>query len=217
MTENQYNEHNFERRVREGRELIERAASMLRTSAHDVEQYAAQYSNVSGGTLKEEMILSWVTNHLANILPNLRLDLFVSKVAEIAEAKTILQQKAPKEQPALSESKAEPNNASADVPTRTGMERVRSAVKDFRKVQQQHASAGARDSEPNHVFNDIVRRALQGRDFVLPRTGMDWQLYTTSVDCSKAADDLHLAALGVVQAIWSCPMKERKQLVEYFG
>lgn len=207
-------------RVGEGRELITKAAKVLRDCAHDLDHYAAQYQYEYGESsnsskISEEQVLKWVVNSIANVLPNLRLDLFVSKAAEITEAKDAFKHRASKEQvpekPALSET--------AEVGTSTdSMAMVRSAVVTFRKVQRQYSKCGACDTEPSYVYEVIVREALRGgTDFVIPRKNTEWQLYSSMEESEKAAESLHLAALGVVQAIWACPMKDRQKLKEYFG
>lgn len=206
-------------RVGEGKELIVKAAKVLRDCAHDLDQRADQYKWQSGGNcqISKELILAWVVDDIANILPNLRLDLFVSKAAEITEAKAAFKHQTSKEQvvpelPALSET-AEAGSSTVD-----SMAMVRSAVAEFRKVQTQYSKCGACDTEPSYVYEIIVREALRGgADFVIPRKNTEWQLYSSMEESEKAAECLHLAALGVVQAIWACPMKDRQKLKNYFG
>ena len=192
---------------------------MLRDHAAVLDQYADQYQKHPGqsGLVSEEKILTWVVNHIANVLPNVRLDLFVSKAAEITEAKAAIEHQTTKEQevpdqPALSET-AEVGSSTVD-----SIAMVRSAVAAFREVQRQYSRCGACDTEPSYVYDIIVREALRGgADFVIPRTSTEWQLYSSMEESEKAAESLHLAALGVVQAIWACPMRLAIQLKNYLG
>ena len=69
-----------------GHELLANAASMFRRYAEELDRYVARYDECdSDPTLKQEAVLSWAINYLAHVYGNLRMDLMVTKAAEIAE------------------------------------------------------------------------------------------------------------------------------------
>lgn len=69
-----------------GRELLTDAASMFRRYAKELDRYVARYDEcASDPTLKQEAVISWSVNYLAHVYGNLRMDLMVTKAAEIAE------------------------------------------------------------------------------------------------------------------------------------
>jgi hypothetical protein len=101
----------------------------------------------------------------------------------------------------------------------SNLETVRDAIKHFEAVQMKYRAFGALDTEPDGVFQGILWHIYNDEDAKIPQTGAGWQLYASSMDCTEAASALHLAALGVVQAIFACSMKDgaavRKYLEEY--
>lgn len=92
---------------------------------------------------------------------------------------------------------------------------VKDAIKNFEATQAKYRDYGAHDSEPDGVFQGILWKVLNGEDAKIPQTGDGWDLYANSMDCTEAASALHLAALGVVQAIFACTMRESKELRKY--
>jgi hypothetical protein len=99
------------------------------------------------------------------------------------------------------------------------VEQVFAAIAEFEKTQTRHKDVGARDTEPDGVFQLLIDRAARGDGPPVPRTGQGWDLYTQSCDCEQAAKDLHDAALKVVQLIESCKIQDlqllRGRLKEY--
>ena len=69
-----------------GRELLTNGAETLRRYAEELERYAARYDGCDNDpNVTYEMVLSWAVNHVVQLHSNLRLDLMVTKAAEIAE------------------------------------------------------------------------------------------------------------------------------------
>jgi hypothetical protein len=99
--------------------------------------------------------------------------------------------------------------------TLTGLQAVKAAVKNFEAVQWQYSSHGACDTEPDGIFQGILWKIYNDEDAAIPQTGNGWELYASSMDCTEAANALHLAALGVVQAIFACSMKESREVRKY--
>lgn len=99
--------------------------------------------------------------------------------------------------------------------TPTQLAAVKAAIKHFAATQAKYSDYGARDSEPDGVFQGILWKVLNGKDAEIPQTGDGWDLYDSSMDCAEAASALHLAALGAVQAIYACTMRESTELRKY--
>lgn len=78
---------------------------------------------------------------------------------------------------------------------------VKAAIKNFSTVQQRFSNFGACDSEPCYVFADLLRKTIRGKEPTVPKTAEDWQLYSSSMDCSVAAAALHDAAREVVDLL----------------
>lgn len=92
---------------------------------------------------------------------------------------------------------------------------VKAAVKHFEAVQAKYREYGAHDSEPDSIFQGILWKTINDEDAVIPGSADGWELYASSMDCKEAADALHLAAIGAVQAIFACTIRESKQLHAY--
>ena len=95
------------------------------------------------------------------------------------------------------------------------LETVKAAVKNFEAVQAKYREYGAQDTEPDSIFQKILWKTLNDDDAAIPVTGDGWELYASTMDCAEAADALHLACLGVIQAIFACKMSESRKVREY--
>ena len=72
--------------IESGRELFANAARLLRDYAAEMDRYAERYDAcATDESTKHEDVLSWAVNHVACLQSNLRLDLFVSRAAQIAQ------------------------------------------------------------------------------------------------------------------------------------
>jgi hypothetical protein len=85
-------------------------------------------------------------------------------------------------------------------------------IKAFEELCSKHRDYGARDSEPDGVFQRLVDAAVQGKGPAVPRTGEGWDLYAHSMDCAVPAEEMHDQALKVVRLIEECPIRELTQL-----
>lgn len=99
--------------------------------------------------------------------------------------------------------------------TTNHLDAVKAAIRHFQAMQAKYSEYGAYDSEPDGVFQGILWKVLNGEDAKIPQTGDGWELYASSMDCSEAASALHLAALGAVQTIFACTMRESGELRKY--
>jgi len=95
------------------------------------------------------------------------------------------------------------------------VERVREAVKCFESVQQKYDAYGAWDTEPDGVFQVLLKRAFVKGECKVPYTGSAWQLYTSSMNCSEAGSALGDACQRVVDLIVRVPLSERAELQRF--
>lgn len=95
------------------------------------------------------------------------------------------------------------------------LEAVKAAIKNFEAAQAKYREYGAYDTEPDSVFQGILWKVINDEDTSIPMSGDGWELYANSMDCTEAANALHLACLGVVQQIFACRMGDRKKLRAY--
>jgi hypothetical protein len=51
-------------------------------------------------------------------------------------------------------------------------------VARFNHTCQKHRDFGACDSEPHHIFDNLIRRALKGKPVTIPTTAQGWELYS---------------------------------------
>jgi hypothetical protein len=92
---------------------------------------------------------------------------------------------------------------------------VKDAIRNFEAAQAKYREYGARDTEPDAIFQGIIWKVINDEDTDIPMSGAGWELYTNSMDCKEAADALHLACLAVVQQIFACAMNARRELRKY--
>jgi len=95
-------------------------------------------------------------------------------------------------------------------------EALKAAIKHFEATQAKYREYGAHDTEPDSIFQGILWKSLNDEeDAVIPGSADGWELYAHSMDCKEAADALHLAALGAVQALFNCRMSDSKKVRKY--
>lgn len=94
----------------------------------------------------------------------------------------------------------------------TLIEQIFREIKKFEELCSELRDYGARDSEPDGVFQRLVNAASLGEQPAIPRSGRGWELYTQSMDCEPAAERMHDQALKVVRLIEACTIKDLDQL-----
>ena len=92
---------------------------------------------------------------------------------------------------------------------------IKEAVKTFSDVQRKYARYGARDTEPDAVFQSLLVRAALGKPVETALDGKAWQLFTSSMNCNAAAKALSKAARKAVELIQRCPLGESADVKEY--
>jgi len=83
----------------------------------------------------------------------------------------------------------------------TKMDAVQKALNHFWATQAKYAKYGANDSEPRHVFCNLIRQAIKGKPVTVPSDAASWQLYVGSMSCGHAARALHSSAKRVIDLI----------------
>ncbi len=68
------------------------------------------------------------------------------------------------------------------------------AIAHFERVQNEKADFGAADTEPDAVWQLVLRSAARGQEYPNYHTGDHWELFTASMDCEMAAVSLTIAA-----------------------
>ena len=58
----------------------------------------------------------------------------------------------------------------------SGVQLVREAVKKFQQMQEKQLDFGASDTEPDSVFQYVLRKAAKGVPVRVPRSARGWQL-----------------------------------------
>jgi hypothetical protein len=95
------------------------------------------------------------------------------------------------------------------------LEAIKAWIKEFEQIQSKYRSFGANDTEPDGVFQSLLDAAVHGKGPAIPRTGAGWDLYTSSMDCTEAANAMHDAALVVVRNIEATPIRDIAIVKEY--
>jgi len=103
----------------------------------------------------------------------------------------------------------------SDSTTTPIIDRLKKAIKQFEECADKHRSVGARDTEPDGVFQRLLLNALAGTAPTPPRSANGWELYTTMEESHAAAEELFEAALEVVRVIESCSIRDVQALREY--
>src|SRR6185369_8024855 len=83
------------------------------------------------------------------------------------------------------------------------LEKVKEAVSEMERAMNEHAKAGASDTEPDGIWQSLLLKALDGRSFNVPRTPGGWDLYSSHPGAEAAAAALFekaSAAVSVVKA-----------------
>jgi hypothetical protein len=86
----------------------------------------------------------------------------------------------------------------------------REATDRFHKACQEHRKYGACDSEPQQVFNALLRRALKGKPVEIPRTAEGWELYSSMEGADVVACTLYHEAAPAVEMA-----KQASEIVQY--
>ena len=71
-----------------GRDALAQARASLERALHELDQYSTRFEQAD--SLREQAdVMNWTLNHLANIMPNLRLDMIAGAQAELTKAQAI--------------------------------------------------------------------------------------------------------------------------------
>jgi hypothetical protein len=94
------------------------------------------------------------------------------------------------------------------------VDEIKLAVREFEDLQDKFDDFGAADTEPETVFQLVLKRAFQGKDY-LPKDARSWQLYADSPGVDAAAKALTLAADKIRKMIQKTTIGEAARLEEH--
>lgn len=89
-------------------------------------------------------------------------------------------------------------------------------IEEFRIAQAKYLEYGACDSEPDWISQDVMEKALRRKRFTVPKTADDWQLYTASMKCGRAARSLTARLNKVVMQILGMTQKDAAEVLEEY-
>lgn len=94
------------------------------------------------------------------------------------------------------------------------LRRIKGHIERFAEYQQAYKDCGARDTEPDGVFQGLLVAAAKGREVQIPRDPGGWELFDGGR--SKLAA-LHLgnAAEDCVREIRRVPLGDAQPVLEY--
>lgn len=98
--------------------------------------------------------------------------------------------------------------------TNTLIEKLQAAHDHFTEVQKKLSKFGAEDTEPDFVYQDAVKAAMQGQPYE-PRDANAWQLYSELPGADKAAVRLNHALQRVVNVISTAAIGESASLLKW--
>ena len=93
---------------------------------------------------------------------------------------------------------------------------IEAAIEAFTDVQESLKKWGATDTEPNAVFNSLMRKALEGKPWVdLDYTR--WQLFQSVAGWRTASIRLTASAKKVYTQLQKAGLLEAKTVAEWYG
>ena len=97
----------------------------------------------------------------------------------------------------------------------TRLDRLKAAVTEFEAAQVKYLEFGARDTEPDGVFQYYLAKSLTQPNIKLPTPGDQWQLFTATMACGTAAKSLTAALRKAVAVVRDCTVKELPEIRKY--
>jgi len=97
----------------------------------------------------------------------------------------------------------------------TYLEQIHAGISKFESLQRTFAPQGAGDTEPDVIFQCLLKQAITGAAVVVPKTERGWELYCGVTNADRAAEEMHKCASEVIQLIQDCPVKELTKLRDY--
>lgn len=95
------------------------------------------------------------------------------------------------------------------------VDKLKAAVKAFEAAQAKYADFGARDTEPDGVFQRTLAKAINGEVVVIPTSSRDWQLFVDIKGCGAAATALTSACRKAVNIIRGAKIKDSAAVRTY--
>jgi len=92
---------------------------------------------------------------------------------------------------------------------------IKKKFEDFEKAQYELREFGASDSEPDWVFQDIIRQIIKGDKAEIPASANDWQIFSNMKGSNRAAKILSSKTEALVKAIQNVTVAELQEVREY--
>lgn len=89
---------------------------------------------------------------------------------------------------------------------------LKKAMKEFKETQMKYRDFGALDTEPDGVFQRCLHRHYEGREYRLPTSVCDWELYSTVKGAGTAARALTSKLKKCLTVLDRITIKEQKEL-----
>jgi hypothetical protein len=84
--------------------------------------------------------------------------------------------------------------------------RIKALIRTFEAAQERWKEYGAADTEPDGIWQGLVRDAIFGRTPKIPETADEWDLFDQEPGAEAAAAALAAAARAAVEAIGGLPL-----------
>lgn len=99
------------------------------------------------------------------------------------------------------------------------LDALKANIKELNAVLDANSKFGTMDSEVIHIKRNILRKAFKFKEVKLPKSAMEWQIYSDMTGADAVAEQLHIAMLRVMESIDSLTVKDLKspQFTAQFG
>jgi len=97
------------------------------------------------------------------------------------------------------------------------LEKYEKARGKWDDAAEKYSNKGAADTEPQCVLYSVIHRYMKEGKNVLPLSAEQWQLYTCSTPCKRAANALNKATQNLLKVLDSCSYRGIQKISDYYG
>jgi len=94
--------------------------------------------------------------------------------------------------------------------------KLRQIIDEFEEAQTKYSDWGACDTEPDHFFEALMRKAVEGKDFPVVKPE-HWQLFSSTRGWKSKANVLRRKAKKAFDAMQKAPHKVVLDVAKYHG
>lgn len=91
---------------------------------------------------------------------------------------------------------------------------LKKTIREFNETQMKYRDFGALDTEPDGIFQSCLQRHYEGRDYHMPISAHDWDLYSTVKGAGNAARALTSKLKKCLTVLDRITIKEQKEVRE---